>query len=731
MHIFNSTIGGHGLLFYIIRLSMNNFKVVKKTGFVQEWDFNKIKAAVTKSCERANVTPEVGFWETLSSNINSLLSGKDTITVDELHNVVEASLKRMDERIYDSYSNYRNYKKDFVVAWEEIYQKSRDTLFLGDKENANFDSSLISTKGSIIRGYLTKELYRRTTLSKEEIQAIEDGYIYIHDLRDLTFAGINCCLFDIGRVLKGGFEMSSIKYKEPKSVLSALQVIGDVTLAATAQQFGGFTLAELDKVLVPYYHLSHAHYLAEADKYGIPLTSQNKAMTASDYAFNKCQEELMQGFQSLEMKLNTVPCSRGDFAFTTISFGNLDDEYTVSTQYQISRAILETRMNGQGVNHKPVVFPKLVYLHNKPMHETFEQNSLFNVAIECNSKAMYPDFLDITEKGHVAEVYNRTGKVISPMGCRAYLSDYQDENGESHFVGRANIGAVSLNLPMIWMKAQEEGTPFKEEIRHWMQMSREFLKKRYEQIAHTTCSTNPLAFTQGGLLGGTKAPEDQIGMDIVKTFTASFGVTALHELTVLMNGSQLGKLDVTLSSPEKVLMYLNSLIDEFKAEDGYLYALYGTPAESLCGTQVKQFKAKYGVIAGVSDREYFTNSFHVHVATDITPLEKQDYEEDSFHLCNGGHIIYSRLPNPDNRAAIKAIVKRGMDKGFYQGVNFDLAICECCGARPKSTDVCDSCGSTDISVINRVCGYLGFSKVKGETRMNDAKMAEIKDRICM
>lgn len=700
-------------------------KVIKKSGFIQTWSFQKIKDAVTKSCERANVIPTPKFWSDLETLVALELHDIDQISVENLHNLVEVCLKKVDQRVYDAYANYRNYKKDFTASWDDIYQKSRDTLYIGDKENANFDSSLISTKGSIIRGYLTKELYRRNSLSRDEIQAIEDGYIYIHDLRDLIFGGINCCLFDIGKVLKGGFDMSSIQYCEPKSVLSALQVIGDVTLAATAQQFGGFTLAEIDKVLVPYYQMSYQHYLEEAKRYGI--------QTPDTYAYEKTREELIQGFQSMEMKLNTVPCSRGDFAFTTLSFGNLDVPETRREQFFIADAILEVRAKGQGRNHKPVVFPKLVYLHNKPLHEdNIYQQNLFEAAIECNTKAMYPDFLDITEQGHVAEVYNRTGKVISPMGCRAYLSDWKDKNGESHFVGRANIGAVSLNLPMIWMKSQEEHTDFWQEVRHWMEMARTFLKKRYDQIAHSSCSTNPLAFTQGGLIGGTKRPEEHIGYDIVKAFTASFGVTALNELCILMNGCRpedtLEEFDTT---PEDVLAFLNSVIDEFKAEDGYLYALYGTPAESLCGTQVKQFRKKYGIIPHVSDREYFTNSFHIHVSADITPMQKQDLEQASFHSCNGGHIQYVRLPNPENKRAVASLVKRGMDMGFYQGVNFDLAICECCGARPKSTTQCDQCGSTDISVINRVCGYLGFSKVKGDTRMNDAKLAEIRDRKSM
>lgn len=699
--------------------------VIKKNGREQEWDFGKIREAVTKSCERANVIPDEIFWDRLERLVCIDISEHEQITVKALHNIVEANLRELDKRVYEAYSNYRNYKTDFVASWEEIFQKSRDTLYMGDKENANFDSSLISTKGSIIRGYLTKELYRRNTLSHTEREAIEDGYIYIHDLRDLIFGGINCCLFDIGTVLKGGFDMSGISYREPKSVLSALQVIGDITLAATAQQFGGFTLAELDKVLVPYFRMSLDKHASDAVRFGVK--------NVQAYAHEKTMEELMQGFQSLEMKLNTVPCSRGDFAFTTISFGNLDVPQDMTVQMVICQAILKVRMNGQGKNNKPVVFPKLVYLHNKHLHDKYApQARLFDLAIECNEKAMYPDYLDITEKGYVAEIYNRTGKVVSPMGCRAYLSDFKDESGESVFVGRANIGAVSLNLPMIWMKAHKERKDFWRELDHWLEVSRQFLKKRYHQVAHSRCSTNPLAFTQGGLYKGTKQPDDHVGFDIVKSFTASFGVTAMDELCVLMNGTHIeDTLEGFDTKPEDVLQFINERIAKFREEDGYLYALYGTPAESLCGTQVKQFRDKYGVVQGVSDKEYFTNSFHIHVSADITPAQKQDLEEDSFHLCNGGHIQYVRLANPENHSAVKAIVKRGMSKGFYQGVNFDLAVCEHCGHRPDNQQQCEKCGSTDISVINRVCGYLGFSKVKGDTRFNPSKLAEIRDRKSM
>lgn len=713
---------------------MVKVQIIKKNGSLEEPDIKKVITAVTKSANRIGYKElplevihalESAFMRILvnASNQNALL-----IPVDDIHSIVEGALAEVNHEIYESYSTYRNYRKEVAQNWDELYLKTKDTLFLGDRENANFDSSLISTKGSIIRGYLTKEIFKQYHLTPEELEAIEAGFIYIHDLRDLVFGGINCCLFDIGKVLKGGFEMSGIEYCEPKSVLSALQVIGDVVLSATAQQFGGFTIPEIDKILVPYAKKSLRYHAEKATSYGIPKEHYY------NYVMEQLQIELTQGFQSLEMKLNTVPCSRGDFAFTTLTFGLLGSDMADEDnrlQYMIANTILDVRMNGQGKNKKPVVFPKLVYIHDHTRHsEDICQGQLYNKAIECCSKAMYPDFLSVSGHGAVAEAFERSGKVISPMGCRAFLSSYYDEKGEEFYVGRANIGAVSLNLPMIYQYAKENGLDFWKELDKYLEMIRSFHKKRYEMIANMPASSNPLAFTQGGLYKGDKKPTDKIGWDTVKSFTASFGVTALDELSVLAGEGRLHESQKVIA--QQVLDYLNDRLAYFKEQDGFLYALYGTPAESLCGTQLKQFRNMFGVVKGVSDKEYFTNSFHMNVAADITPYQKQDLEEPLFHSCNGGHIQYIRLANPENHKAIMSCVSRGMGKGFYQGVNFDLAICENCGHRPNAdVEECPKCHSHDISVINRVCGYLSFTKIKGQSRMNDAKMAEIKDRVSM
>lgn len=696
-------------------------EVIKKDGTHEDWCFDKIKVAIAKATKRANAKyPEWKLWQ-IEGHIESILHNKTEVTAEALHGLVIDALNKYLPEVGKAYQEYRDYKNTYAKAFESVKNEADTVLLLGDRENANFDSSLISTKGSLIKGYLTKELYKQFYLSKEEKALVKRGDIYIHDLRDMIFNSFNCCLFDIGNVLKGGFEMSNVKYTEPTSVLSALQVIGDITLVATAQQFGGFTLAEIDKVLLPY---ALKTYRSAFRKYFGTCKLENDESEAM--AWGDLRRELEQGFQSLELKLNTVPCSRGDFAFTTITFGTWDimmDDLDRDIMKLIGEVILKTRMKGHG--GKQVVFPKLVFLYdeNKIMEDEGHKE-LFELAVQCSSKCMYPDYLSLNH-GKVADIYKRTGAITSPMGCRAYLTEWHNKEGKAITIGRCNIGAVSLNLPLIWQVAKNEDKNFFDVLSDRMEVIREFFKERYEMLRHTKACTNPMSFTQGGLYKGNLGPDDEIG-DLVEYMTASFGITALNELTILATGKTL-KEDSSFAN--MVVDFINEELEEYKREDGYLYALYGTPAESLCGTQAKQYR-EYTEDNQFGD--YFTNSFHLHVSEDVTPFEKQDKECELFHKCNGGHICYVRVDNPDNVDAVKALVQRGMSMGFYQGVNFDAAYCEDCGRHSTNIgNTCPHCGSHNLTVISRVCGYLGYSNVKGKSRMNDAKMAEIRDRKSM
>lgn len=452
------------------------------------------------------------------------------------------------------------------------------------------------------------------------------------------------------------------------------------------------------------------------------------------YATKDVIRELEQGLQGLEIKLNSVASSRGDYPFVSFAFG-LDTSHWGRI---VSETALRVRMGGQGKEgfKRPVLFPKLIFLYDENLHGSGgELEKLFNVAIECSSKAMYPDFLSLTGEGYVPSIYKKYGKVIYPMGCRAFLSPWYergginpaDENDVPVFTGRFNVGAITLNLIMILAKAREEGKDFYEVLDYYLEMIRKLHLRTYDYLGNKQASISPITYCEGGFYGGHLNPSDKIA-PVLKSATASFGITGLNELNVLYNGKTIAE---DGQFPLEVMEYINRKVSEFKEKDQRLYAIYGTPAESLCGLQIEQFRAKYGIIDGVSSRSYTTNSFHCWVGEDIDPIQKQDIEYKFWNLFNGGKIQYVRYPIDYNIEAMKTLVRRAMKLGYYEGINMALSYCNDCGHQELNMEVCPICGSKNLTKIDRMNGYLSYSRVKGDTMLNEAKMAEIRDRKSM
>lgn len=704
-------------------------KVIKKDGSLERFNVQKVIDAVGKSAYRALTK----FTEDEKKHICQYVVNKvdeletDEIPIPIMHNIVESALEDVKPIVAKSYRDYRNYKQDFVKMMDDVYKKSQSIMYVGDKENANTDSALVSTKRSLIFNQFNKELYQKFFMTTEEIQACRDGYIYVHDMsarRDT----MNCCLFDVASVLKGGFEMGNIWYNEPKTLDVAFDVIGDIVLSAASQQYGGFTVPEVDKILEPYAEKS---YQRDIDKY-VRLGIDRE--TAESEAYADVVREFEQGFQGWEYKFNTVASSRGDYPFITVTAGIGTGRFAKLATI----SLLNVRRRGQGKKEckKPVLFPKIVFLYDENLHGPGKPlEDVFEAGVKCSAKTMYPDWLSLTGKGYIASMYKQYGKVISPMGCRAFLSPWYERGGmypaddqdEPVFVGRFNIGAVSLHLPMILAKSRQENKDFYEVLDYYLNLIRNLHIRTYAYLGEMRASTNPLAYCEGGFLGGHLQLHDKI-KPILKSATASFGITAFNELQELYNGKSLVE-DGEFAL--EVLEHINDKVNEFKKEDGNLYAIYGTPAENLCGLQVKQFRAKYGIVEGVSDREYVSNSFHCHVTENITPIEKQDKEYRFCELCNGGKIQYVKYPIDYNLEAIKSLIHRAMDMGFYEGVNMSLAYCDDCGHQELEMDVCPKCGSRNLTKIDRMNGYLAYSRVHGDTRLSDAKMAEIAERKSM
>lgn len=708
--------------------------VIKKDGTREEFNIEKIIAAVNKSAARILYKfsdDEIEYICTFAKERAERMH-KEGISIPEMHNIVEGALEHVNPNVAKSYRDYRNYKQDFIHMMDDVYTKSQSIRYIGDKSNANTDSALVATKRSLIFNELNKNLYRKFFMTRSELQACKDGYIYIHD-QSARLDTMNCCLFDIANVLKGGFEMGNVWYNEPKSLDTAFDVMGDIILSTAAQQYGGFTVPEVDKVLAPYAEKSFNRYVEEFKKYG-KSEWEGYEEQAEKYAYNKIRRDFEQGWQGIEYKLNTVGSSRGDYPFVTVTLGLGTSKF----EKMASISLLQVHRKGQGKpnNRKPVLFPKIVFLYDENIHGAGKINEdVFEEGVQCSAKTMYPDWLSMSGKGYIASMYKRYGKVISPMGCRAFLSPWYERGGmypaddqdSPVFVGRFNIGAVSLHLPMILAKSRSESRDFYEVLDYYLEMIRNLHIRTYEYLGEMKASTNPLAYCEGGFYGGHLKPSEKI-KPLLKPMTASFGITALNELQELYNGKSIAE-DGQFALD--VLTYINKKVTQFKEEDGHLYAIYGTPAESLCGLQVEQFRKKFGIVENVSDRPYVSNSFHCHVTENLTPIEKQDLEGRFWELCNGGKIQYVRYPIDYNIEAIKSLIRRAMALGYYEGVNLSLAYCDDCGHQELEMDVCPVCGSKNLTKIDRMNGYLSYSRVHGDTRLNEAKMAEIAERKSM
>lgn len=375
-------------------------KIRKRNGLLAEYNPIKIIDAISKSSERISFELTKDIIKNVISFVEKNLVDKEEVDVKYIHGLVEEALDKYCPSVAKSYKDYRNYKIEYgVYLMNNIEGQIRKTLEEVDRENSNSNTRYISTKRTEIAQTFSKEMYQKMYLSKDVLSAMKDGYIYIHDLKDMLLPQFNCCLTDVGTILKGGFELEGVFYTEPKDIKTAIGQVGDIIMIISAQHFGGNTTPEIDKILAPYYKMTIDKYIEKYKQLGI-----------KDYETIACKDaynDLKQSLQGLEIKLNTVVSARGSYPFTTFSFGNVDNDY----EADVAKAILEVRMEGHGKKgmKKTLIFPKLVFLFHEDKHESgCEYEWLFDIAVQCSSKCMYPDYIG---KNH-----RREGKYVSPMG---------------------------------------------------------------------------------------------------------------------------------------------------------------------------------------------------------------------------------------------------------------------------------------------------------------------------
>lgn len=563
-------------------------------------------------------------------------------------------------------------------------------------------------------------------------RAIKLGFLYPHDKssKPLTY---NCCILNIAGLLKNGYTFNNMPITQPHGITAAVGNMREITQIQSGGQFGGLTLPEVDTALEPYVEMSYNKYVKEYMDLGVEVE------TARETALKRVDKELEQSFQALECSVNTVSSFRGDYPFIVLTFGAGKSMFAK----RVSMSILNQRMKGNGPIDKriPAIFPKLVFLYDENIHGVGKEcHDVFEKAVECSVNTQYPDFLSLNH-GAVGELYQKWGKVISPMGCRAFLSPYWEKGGfepagddDELSIYRFNMGVISLNIPMIIKEALVNGYDWKDRITYYQDLARQAHRDTVEFAKNLPIDTAPLAFRFGGFDGIPDWKNGVVGEDMVKRATISFGYGGLNEATMMVSGQTLVENKAVIA--KEILDLLNKNIARYKAEDHILYALYGTPGESWLSTAVDKYNAMFGEDE-YSKNGYWTNSFHVAVDTDIDPISKMKLEIENFHRSAGGHITYNRIQTTSNIAAGASLIEEAMRNGLYYGLNHSADYCLDCGKRFVGPDnpvdsICPKCGSKHILQIRRMNGYLGYrTGFDGRPRFHDSKIAEFARRKCM
>ena len=701
--------------------------VEKRDGTIVEFDQEKIRNAVYKA--GGTMTDEdSAIMLVLRSQIRN---GK-AMKISQIQELVEESLMKTNPTVARAYIEYRH---DRDIAREQngkLFRDIKGLMTLSNKEltneNANKDSRVFPTKRDLLAGIVSKHMARNHILPKHIVAAHDSGDIHYHDLDYSPFTPYtNCCLVDLKGMLENGFRMGNADIEPPKSIGVATALMAQITAQIASHQYGGTTFANVDQVLAPYVEMTYNKHFKDAVWYGVPKSKQ--------YAMEKTEKDVFDAFQSYEYEVNTLHTANGQTPFVTITFGM----GTGWRERMIQKAILKNRIRGLGKKGITPVFPKLVMFMEKGINLNPEDRNydIKKLALECSSKRMYPDIISAANNRRI------TGSSIpvSPMGCRSFLSVWNDEHGNEILDGRNNLGVVTINLPRIAIEAEAQ----EDEDAHdafWrilderLELCFEALMTRIDSLRGVKASVAPILYTEGAF-GVRLKPDDEI-LELFKNgrSSISLGYIGLHE-TLMLFGSGQHPFDRIGSQNmgRLILEYLRAATEAWKKKTGFGFSLYSTPAESLCHRFCKLDYEKFGSIKGITDKGWYTNSFHLDVDRKVTPFEKIDYEADYHYIATAGHISYVEFPDmKNNLEALEKVWDYAMDKLDYFGTNLPVDKCFECGSddefKPTEDGFhCTHCGNHDpekMSVTRRTCGYLGAPAVRG---FNEGKNKEMMHRI--
>ena len=605
----------------------------------------------------------------------------------------------------------------------EIYKKIRELQEMNPtvaNENANKNAEVFNTKRDLLAGVVSKEYALTHLLPHDIAYAHQEGIIHFHDLDYFPMIPyFNCMLIDFEGMLKNGFRMGTAPIESPKSINTAAALVGQIVANVSSNMYGGTSFNRADEVLEPYAKLTYEKWLATGKEY---MSNDD----AEVFALSMTKKSIYDAMQSLEYELNTLYNSNGQTPFFTLNFGLGTSWYA----REIQKAILNIRIKGLGKDGKTPVFPKLVFtlkdgVNLKPTDPNYDIKKL---ALECTSKRMYPDIVNYDK---IVEI---TGDFKAPMGCRSFLGSYKDENGNFITSGRMNMGVVSLNLPNIALST-ESIPEFFELMKDRMKICKKALDYRISVLNLVKAKNAPILYMYGAT--GHRLKADDSVADVFKNGYASIsmGYIGIHEAVAKFYGADWHKNDEAVDFSLRILKLMKDTAEEWKEENGYGYSIYGTPSESLCDRFCRLDKEHFGVVENITDKEWYTNSFHYYVRCKITPFEKVAFEAKYAPYTNGGFIHYAEFPSlVNNIEGLERFWDYCYSRVGYVGTNTPVDKCYECGyegeffATSKGF-VCPQCGNSDPSTASctrRLCGYLGNVM---EIPPNNGKKNEMKNRV--
>ncbi|HAS3630558.1 TPA: anaerobic ribonucleoside-triphosphate reductase [Vibrio cholerae] len=699
--------------------------VIKRDGSKAPFNRDRIQAAVESAAEHAD--QEIAIYAlNVALAVELKLRDYDEVHITEIQTLVENELMQGPYKALAR--SYIEYRHDRDVAREKqskltkeiegLIQESNADLL---NENANKDGKVIPTQRDLLAGIVAKHYAKTRILPRDVVQAHESGDIHYHDLDYAPFFPMfNCMLIDLKGMLTHGFKMGNAEIDTPKSISTATAVTAQIIAQVASHIYGGTTINRIDEVLAPYVTASYEKHLEIAREWDIH--------SPEAFAKARTEKECYDAFQSLEYEVNTLHTANGQTPFVTFGFG-------LGTSWEsrlIQQSILKNRIAGLGKNRKTAVFPKLVFAIKDGLNHKAEDPNydIKQLALECASKRMYPDILNYDK---VVEV---TGSFKTPMGCRSFLNPYE-ENGELIHEGRNNLGVVSLNLPRIALQAKGDISKFYALLDDKLKLARRALDTRINRLENVKARVAPILYMEGAC--GVRLKANDSIADIFKHGRASIslGYIGVHETIMALFGQQKHVYDDLQLREEavKIIQHLRNAVEQWKKETGYAFSLYGTPSENLCSRFCRIDAKQFGVVEGVTDKGYYTNSFHLDVQKKVNPYDKIDFEMPYPEISSGGFICYGEFPNMQrNVEALENVWDYSYHRVPYYGTNTPIDECYECGFTGEfdctsKGFVCPRCGNhepTKVSVTRRVCGYLGSPDARP---FNVGKQEEVKRRV--